>query len=84
VIHVRIVLEEHSGLWRMSQIRITKDGRRMLVTCGEETFPSHAHVEKDARRRAMEFLTQDFGSATGDILWEILPPPSKETESRLP
>ena len=83
MIHVRIVLDEQADLWSLSQIRIDKDGRRLLVTCGEEAFPSQAQAEADARRRAVQFLTQDFGIANGDIIWEILPPPpSEESESQ--
>ena len=74
MIHVRIVLDGQSGLWRMSQIRINKDGRRLLVTCGEEAFPSQAQAEEDARRRAREFLTREFGITNGDTVWEIVPP----------
>lgn len=80
MIHARIVLEEQNGVWRMAQITINKDGRRLMVTCGEETFSSHAQAEEDARRRVIQFLIQDFGIADGDIIWEILPPsPSEAT-----
>ena len=77
MIHIRIVLnsEESGGLWRMSQIGIKKDDRRLLfVTCCEDAFPSHAQAEEDARRRAQEYMTQEFGIADGDIVWEIVPP----------
>ena len=74
MIHAKIVLEEQNGLWRMTQIMINKDGRRLIVTCGEETFPSHTQAEEDARRRVIQFLTQDFGIANGDIIWDIVPP----------
>ena len=76
MIHIKIVLDnEESGLWRMSQIGIKKDDRRLLlVTCCEDPFPSHALAEADARRRAQESMTQEFGIADGDIVWEIVPP----------
>ena len=74
MIHAKIVLEEQNGVWRMTQITINKDGRRLMVTCGEEAFPSHAQAEEDARNRVQHFLIQDFGIANGDIIWEILPP----------
>ena len=74
MIHIRIVLDGQSNLWRMSQILISKDDRRLLVTCCEEAFSSHAEAEGDARRRAQEFLTQEFGITNGDIVWEIVPP----------
>ena len=53
MIHIRVLLNEESGLWWTSQIGIKKDDRRLLlVTCGEESFPSQAQAEEDARRRA--------------------------------
>jgi len=75
MIEIRIVLEEESGgHWRMSLIRINRDGRRLLVTCGEEAFPSRAQAEEDARRLAREYMTREFGITNGDIAWEIEPP----------
>ena len=67
MIDIRIVLEEESGgHWRMSLIRLNRDGRRLLVTCGEEAFPSRAQAEENARRLARSV---EVGNTMSTKMW---------------
>ena len=59
------------GLWRVGQILIQKDGRRVSLVPNGETFTSPEDAQQYAQGLALRFLQQHFGLTNGEIVWDF-------------
>ena len=59
------------GLWRVAQILIQKDGRRISFVPNGDTFTSPEDAQQYAQGLAWRFLQQHFGLTNGEIVWDF-------------
>ena len=59
------------GLWRVVQILIQKDGRRISFVPNGDTFTSPEDAKQYAQGLAWRFLQQHFGLTNDEIVWDF-------------
>jgi gas vesicle protein len=68
------------GLWRVVQILIQKDGRRVSLVPNGDTFTSPEDAQQYAQGLAWRFLRQHLGFTNGEVVWDFY---EKEESSML-
>ena len=59
------------GLWRVVQILIQNDGRRISFVPNGDTFTSPEDAQQYAQGLACRFLQQHFGLTNDEIVWDF-------------